>query len=263
MLSKKKKKLKDILDTEFPLSKESPFGMTEEEFNPKIPKKKLKVLRMLYKLQEKKNKKEVVMLPDKTTSDSPKVNKLKALPKDAEVIQKDLSNLVKIPKKQLDNFMEIYAKSSKKLSSEFLERIAPVFLSYEDAMNYSTVALRDGLSYDGTIDFELIPLLEWATRIATLEIFLENLKMPKETKDRFINLTILKAIDKAFSMKSVNPFVPSSVDNKVAGIVTPLGEIDRKNLENLKKLADLSKRVKHNYTDTRPVAGVMKKKSKR
>jgi hypothetical protein len=221
---------------------ESPFGDTSLESRMNLrPKKKspldlLKEKRLLNITElpveetppKKKKKKrldvarEVIMFPEKTNSESPKRSKLNKASKEVSAMQDKLTNIIKVPKEQLDTFMEVYNNSSKGISTQFLASIAPVFLAYEDAMNYSTVALRDGLSYDGEIDLELAPLLEWAARIATLEVYLNALTaMSDETKSRFLRLAVSRSVEKAFATKG-GPAGLTGTHNKVAGIVTTL-----------------------------------------
>jgi hypothetical protein len=171
--------------------------------------------------KSKKKQKETIYIPEKTSSDVPKAAKLGRLPKEVEKIQGKIDNLVKVPKEQLDQFMQVYTDSSKGIANDFLTRIAPVFLSFEDAMSYSTVALRDCLSYDGEIDLEILPLLEWAARISVLATFLDKLGLPYVYKKRFMQLSIAKAVEKAFLTKNsmLGTTVGISAQNRVAGIV--------------------------------------------
>lgn len=227
------------------LPKESPFGDVDIEERPK-----------------KKKRKEVILFPEKNNLDSPKKSKLKKATKEVEKMQDKLSNIIKVPKEQLDNFMSIYNKSSSSLSSEFLSSIAPVFLSFEDAMNYSTVALRDGLSYDGEIDLELMPLLEWAARLNTFELYLKQLtSLSEDTKSRLIRLSTSRAVEKAFSSRP-NLTGYGNTSNKVAGIVTSLGttEKERKANSALKTVLKLRKKSDALKKENIPIAGVVRTK---
>jgi hypothetical protein len=210
---------------------ESPFGDVQVEDLIRLPKsarKKAIVKAKLIKLaNKKKEKSEVVYLPEKITSDTPKRSKLTRLPKEAENIKSKLDNIIKVPKDQLDTFMKSFNTSSKFISSEFLKNIAPVFLSFEDAMNYSTVALRDGLSYDGEIDLELMPILEWAARLATLDVFMSKLKMTESLKTRFLNLCVNRIVEKAFTIKYTPSYSVRGSDTKIAGIVKSLDTTKR------------------------------------
>lgn len=235
---------------------ESPFGDTTLTSVRDKKKKKKKIVR------------EVIMFPEKQNSDSPKKSKLNKAPKEVTKMQSKLTNIIKVPKKQLDTFMEKYDSSSKDISSEFLATIAPAFLAFEDAMNYSTVALRDGLSYDGEIDLELSPLLEWSARLNTLELFLKTLtSLSTATKDRIVRYATIKAVDKAFNTRS-NP-MGNTVGNKVAGIVTTLANPDekkiKKSLELVNKVQDAA-RLSKNSAKLSPnagtIPGVLKKRAR-
>ena len=236
---------------------ESPFGLTEDDPLPKVKQQQP------VRKKKKKKPREVIMFPEKTSSDSPRKSKLKHAPKEIEKMQEQLSNIVKVPKEQLDTFMDSYNASSKNISTIFLKSIAPQFLAFEDAMNYSTVALRDGLSYDGEIDLELLPLLEWSTRLNTLEIFLSTLKsMSKGTKDRIIRYSTIKAIEKVFNSKQSFNQSMSATHNKVAGIVTSL---ETKDTTKVKSAVDLINNLKQSANKAKDAhtPGVVAKKKQR
>lgn len=224
MLGKKKISLsRIILNNINSLPLESPFGDTSMP----TPKQKRKAFfKKLKQYKQEQLNREMILLPNKTQGDVPSQPKLKSFPNDTDKIKDLLGNIVKIPKSQLDQFMALFKQSSADISSTFLEQIAPVLLSFEDAMNYSTVALRDGLSYDGEIDLEILPMLEWVTRLTVLEVYINKLPISDTTKMLFLRLCAIKAVDKAFLTKNISG-ITTNVDNKVAGIVTSLGELER------------------------------------
>jgi hypothetical protein len=176
MVKKKQFKISDAVASLNAQAVESPFGIVDAESpvrrkmkkrpidkmkklllvdeKPVVRKKKItaEVLTAVSKKKKKKKIREVIMFPEKQNFDAPKKSKLNKASKEIEKMQGKLSNIIKVPKEQLDTFMEVYNSSSKNIATEFLASIAPTFLAFEDSMNYSTVALRDGLSYDGEID---------------------------------------------------------------------------------------------------------------
>jgi hypothetical protein len=280
MVKKKKLKLKDIKAHLESLPPEKPFGETDLDEEMSRPPRRKRVkdpdaedLAFFPEPTTKKKKKkkviapkEVIMFPEKTNSETPKKSKLSKATKEIEKMQGKLSNLVKVPKEQLDTFMEVFTKASTDISGEFLRSIAPVFLSYEDAMNYSTVALRDGLSYDGEIDMEIIPLLEWSVRLNTLEVFLSKLtSMTEETRLRIIRFATIRAMDKAFNVKNTGLGMPNT-HNKVAGIVTTRDkETPNKNLkalETVKRLNRIAKLAKEKNTPAGMPGAVQRKRYK-
>jgi hypothetical protein len=215
-------------------------------------------------LKKKKKSREVILFPEKTNLDAPKKSKLKTATKEISSMQDKLTNIVRVPTEQLDTFMNSYNMSSSRVSKEFLGTIAPAFLAFEDAMNYSTVALRDGLSYDGEIDLEILPLLEWATRLNTFEVFLENLtSLSITTKKRILRVATIKAIEKAFTTKTSSSMLYGANNNKVAGIVTSLDEERqvkvKQAMDSVSKLKKLSDGVKNNSSG---IGTLLKKRRK-
>jgi hypothetical protein len=295
MVKKKKPKISDAVDALNSQAVESPFGILDDEYEPTVRKKvraidKLKAKQnakraavekedmsffegldanpvLPKKKKKKKRTREVIMFPEKQNFDSPKKSKLNKASREIEAMQGKLSNIVKVPKEQLDTFMQVYNDSSKNISTEFLASIAPTFLAFEDSMNYSTVALRDGLSYDGEIDMELAPLLEWATRLNVLELFLTQLtSLSEETKTRIVRLATMRAVEKAFMSKGPAGGL-TGTHNKVAGIVTQLTSgaektKTRKALETVQKLKQSADRVKNSGQFTHPTPGVILKKKR-
>ena len=275
------KTIKEVIKATDKLPVESPFGDTssntrldEVEGNTEIISKVKRLMKLkgydeetaikyvMKKLRKDGATKEVILIPEKTLSDVPKKSKLGKLPREAEKIKGKISNIVKIHQKQLDSFMKKFNQSSSSMSSQFLETIAPAFLAHEDAMNYVTVALRDGLSYDGEIDLEILPMLEWAARISYLAVFLENINMPEDVKNRYLRLSTSRAVEKAFTTKH-SPYTKiNGADGKVAGIVTSISDDSKKvknSLELVKKLQDKAKGVKVSQNDNSPLGAVKTK----
>jgi hypothetical protein len=178
-----------------------------------------------------------VMLPESESKDNPKKARLVKPNREIPGIDK-MANVIKVPEEQLDSFMERYESATSKVSSEFLSSVAPVFLAFENAMSYSTVAMRDGLSFDNEIDLEIMPLLEWSTRICTLEIFLKELPLDEVYRDRIIRNVILRAVEKCFGEKRKGLMGHADTENRVAGIVTSMNkEKADKAIQGLKDLA--------------------------
>ena len=229
--------------------------------------------------------KEKILLPESVIAGSTPVKaKLTPMPKEIANMKDQLGNIIKVPEELLDTFMQVYKDSSTEISKDFLSKIAPVYLAFDDAMSFSTVAMRDGLSFDTEIDLEIVPLLEWVTRLAALEKFLTMMPISKELKDKFMSLSTFKAVEKCFQ-KKFGGFEKDAVstDNKVAGIVTSIGtgkqtqipdsrEKMYNMLDGLQRMADaskrgqtvnVSKRAKQSTTDARPPIGAAMMKKKR
>lgn len=191
--------------------------------------------------QYKKKKKKVkndLLLPDSSYSDSPKKAKLSKPSKEVSKIS-ELANLVRVPEEQLDTFMNKYEGTTAKVAGSFLADIAPVFLAFENAMSYSTVAMRDGLSFDNEIDLEIMPLLEWSTRICTFELFLKELPLSEAYRELLLKNVIFKAVDRCFSEKKKPLLGYADSDNRVAGVVTSMNkEKAEKAIQGLKDLAN-------------------------
>jgi hypothetical protein len=172
-----------------------------------------------------KKPKERIMMSNPTLGGVPLKAALTELPNEVERLTSKISNIVEVPEEQINTFIENYTTSTKNGTQFFMERVAPVFLSFEEAMSISSIAMRDGLSLDNEVDLEISPLLEWTARLSTLEHFLNQFPLSEPLRNQFMRLCVSRAVDKCFTHnKFKNSLLDSTanVDNRVAGIMTSL-----------------------------------------
>lgn len=217
---------------------ESPFGLTEESTPARSKKKKRKPTKEVVdkksapKTTAKKKKiKKHIYIPEPEPLDSydykPKRSKLRAPGKRLKKALEDVENVVEIPKEQLDVFMNTLTSSSTDMAKLFLEQIAPVLLSFEQAMQYSSIALKEGLSYPNTIQLDLEPMIEWGAKLAFLNEFLLRLPLKPYYRRKYMEMTMVMAVQAAFKQRPDGGSGFANLEGKV-GMVTSMSGLKSK-----------------------------------
>ena len=106
------------------------------------------------------------------------------LPEEASKV--NITNVVKVPKKELEDTVDSVNIHTKKLSRRLMQKLVPLLLSYNSSTQYVQAAMREGLGFELSFDQNLADSIKYVGHLNVIFHFIKHSPIPKDLKQHFM-----------------------------------------------------------------------------